>query len=213
MVLKKFPLQKVQFQEDSQQRNLLKHTLRLPTVWFVAFFLLLCVGIEMSLGRWGYSFLVEARHGDPLLMGWVISGLGLGLMLSRFVFANIAQHMSGKILLQLCLIGVLLGIAWVWLSPQSSMAGLGFCLIGFSLGPIFPTTVSLLPRAVAQSLLPQAIGFIAGIANISSGLFPWAGGTVIQFFGFQSLLAYAFFLLVTAQILYIFLQGRFHMYP
>jgi len=46
-------------------------SIRLKFTWIVAFFLLFYVGIETTVGGWGYTFLTTARNGDAVQMGRV----------------------------------------------------------------------------------------------------------------------------------------------
>ena len=58
--------------QQSPPGNLLSATLKLPIVWLATLFLLVYVGIEVSLGNWTYSFLLENRHEGTVLAGWIV---------------------------------------------------------------------------------------------------------------------------------------------
>ncbi|MFL5653120.1 MAG: MFS transporter [Ktedonobacteraceae bacterium] len=188
--------------------NVLLTVLRIRIVWVVALFLLFYVGTEVSLGSWSYSFLTEERHGSTLIMGWVVSGYWAGLTLGRLVLARVAQRVGEKRLIQGCLAGIIVGVLLVWLAPGGAIPAIGLCLTGFSLGPIYPTTIALMSRLVSSRLLASAIGFLASLGSMGAALFPWLAGNLAQFIGLWSLLPYVITLTVIMLCLWIVLQAR-----
>ena len=188
--------------------NVLLTVLRIRIVWVVALFLLFYVGTEVSLGSWSYSFLTEERHGSTLIMGWVVSGYWAGLTLGRLVLARVAQRVGEKRLIQGCLAGIIVGVLLVWLAPGGAISAIGLCLTGFSLGPIYPTTIALMSRLVSSRLLPSAIGFLASLGSMGAALFPWLAGNLAQVIGLWSLLPYVITLTVIMLCLWIVLQAR-----
>lgn len=175
------------------QGNVLSATLKLPIIWFVSLFLLIYVGIEVSLGNWGYSFLLEARQQGTIAAGWIVSGYWLGLTLGRFTLQPMAERfgIGIKELMYACLAGIMVGLLLVWLVPSAIAAALGFGFIGFSLAPIYPLTVALIPKLVPSRLGSSAIGMLVSISIIGLALFPWAAGVLAQFLGIWTLLPYA----------------------
>ncbi len=172
--------------------NVFRAALRLRVVQFGALFLLFYVGVEVTLGSWAYSFLTEVRHGNPLHSGWVTSGYWLGLTLGRLVAATIATRFTfdNVRLIRYCLVGVFAGVLLVWLAPISAATVIGLLVVGFSLGPIFPTTISLLPALVPGRLVQSAVGFLAGTGSAGAALFPWIAGVIAQTAGLGSLMPY-----------------------
>lgn len=176
--------------------NLLSATLRLRVVWLAAFFLLFYVGTEVGLGNWSYSFLTLSRSGPALFSAWVVSGYWCGLTLGRLVLANLAPRLGVRRLITLCLGGVMLGLVLAWVLPGVWGAAIGLCLVGFSLGPLFPTAIALMPQLVSARLLPSAIGFLACLGSAGGALFPWLAGNIVQHVGYWSLLPFALVLTV-----------------
>ncbi len=182
--------------------------LRLRVVWLGALFLLFYVGSEVSLGSWSYSFLTEERHGALLLSGWVVSGYWLGLTLGRLSLAKVAQRIGAQRLIELCLVGVVVGLLLVWLVPVEIVSAGALLLIGFSLGPIFPTTIALMSRLVSARILPSAIGFIASLGSMGGALFPWLAGNLAQHIGLWSLLPFVIILTVFMLGIWLALQKQ-----
>jgi len=194
--------------ETSTEKNTLASTLKRRIVWIVAFFLLFYVGTEVSLGNWSYSFLLEERHGQPLISGWIVSGYWIGLTLGRLVLPHVALRFGDKRLIQGCLIGVGIGLLIVWLIPINAVAAFGLCLTGFCLGPIFPTTIGLMSQLVPSRLLASAVGFLASLGSMGAALFPWLAGNLAQAVGLWSLMPYAITLTIAMMVFLLTLQRQ-----
>jgi fucose permease len=185
-----------QAENTSSAGNTLATVFKLRIVWLAAAFLLVYVGTEVSLGNWSYSFLTETRHGATLISGWTISGYWFGLMMGRLLLGRVAQRIGDKRLIELCLVGVVTGLLLIWLFPFAVVSAIGLCLAGFSLGPIFPTTIALLSKLVSTRVLPTAIGFAASLGSMGGSLLPWLAGNLAQHIGLWSLLPYAMVLVI-----------------
>jgi fucose permease len=176
--------------EQYASSNVVGAVLKLNAVWLGVLFLFLYVGVEVSVGNWSYSFLLKDQHQATLLAGWIVSGYWLGLTLGRFLVNTIAEHFHMGIegLVYCCLAGTGMGALLIWLLPGTQSDTLGFGLIGFSLGPLFPSIIAVVPRLVPNDLVPSTIGLFIGISVIGGGLFPWLIGTLAQYVGIWTLL-------------------------
>jgi fucose permease len=193
------PVASTRKEEETATGNVLTAALRLPVVWWASLFLLLYVGIEVSLGNWSYSFLVEGRHQKVLLSSLTVSGYWLGLTLGRFTLSNIAERLGiGNVgLIYSCMAGIVIGVLIIWLFPFEVAAAIGFCFIGYSLGPIYPTTVALMPDLVPSRLVSSAIGFLVSMSILGIAVFPWLAGILAQSIGIWSLLPFTIVLTVS----------------
>ncbi len=185
-----FPAQAGGTQKTHPEGAAWRATLRLRVVVLGAAFLLVYVGAEVSLGSWSYSLLTEDRREAALLAGWTVSGYWLGLTLGRLLLGRLAARIGNQRLIEGCLAGVVIGLAVVWLIPGGLGAAVGLCFTGFSLGPIFPTTIALMSDRVPSRLLPSAVGFLASAAGIGVAIFPWIAGNLAQRIGLWTLLPY-----------------------
>ncbi len=178
----------------------LANTLKLSMVWIAALFLLFYVGVEVSLGNWTYTFLLEDRHQNALLSGWIVSGYWFGLTMGRFVLQTLAERfrMSNTTLVYVCMGGIIVTLLLIWFIPLEIVMIVGFCLIGFGLGPIYPLTVALTPKLVPARIVPSAIGFVVSISIVGLAVFPWIAGILSQNVGIWSLLPYNIALMVVA---------------
>jgi MFS family permease len=127
-----------------------------------------------------------------VLAGWIVSGYWLGLTLGRFTLQNLAERLGVGIkgLMYACITGTVIGLLLIWLVPLAATAALGFCFIGFSLGPIYPLTVAITPKLVPTRIGPSAIGLLVSVSILGLALFPWIAGILAQAIGIWSLLPY-----------------------
>ncbi len=197
-----------QADETKKEGNVLALALKLRVVWLAAFFLLSYVGTEVSLGSWSYSFLTEERHENALLSGWAVSGFWLGLTLGRLTLAQIFGRFGNTRLIQGCLVGVVVGVLLIWLVPIGAVSAFGLWLAGFSLGPIFPTTIALIPNLIPARLVPSAIGFVASLGSLGAAFAPWLAGNLAESLGLWSLLPYVIVLTVLMLFVWWMLQRK-----
>jgi len=192
---------------ESHTGNVLAASLKLRVVWLAAFFLLFYVGAEVTLGTWSFSLLTEERHEPALLSGWVVSGFWLGLTLGRASLGWVIQRLGNVRSIQLCLAGVVIGMLLGWLVPTMPASAAGLWLAGFSLGPIFPTTIALTSQLVPPRLLPTAVGFLASLGSSGAALFPWLAGNLAEWFGLWLILPYVVALTIAMLALWLALQA------
>ena len=206
-----FREQNISQREDTATRpesNVLLAALSVPMVWIAALFMLIYVGAEVSVGSWTYSFLTEERHAPILLAGWMVSGYWIGLTLGRLTLARVTLRIGSERLILGCLVGVVIGGLFVWLLPVYAVSAVGLGLIGFSFGPIYPTTIALISDRVSGRILPSVIGFMVSLGSIGAAICPWLAGLLAQRFGLWSLMPYVIILTAAMVLLWRVLQVR-----
>ena len=150
------------------------------------------VGLELGMGNWAYGYLVQARGQAEVLAGYAVSGYWLGLTAGRFLLSPIVTRLgfTAAGLMNTCLVGVTLITALTWLLPGKAAAAAGLVLLGFFLGPIFPTAMAVAPRLTAARLVPAAIGIMNAGSVVGGSLFPWLAGAVAEGVGVWTLLPF-----------------------
>ena len=171
--------------------GLLLTVLRQPAVMLAAAFLTVYVGLEVSLGNWGFTYLVEDQGQATLLAGYAVSGYWLGLTVGRFVLSPLADRLGATAdrLMLFCLVGVAAASLLTWALPGAA-AGAGLALVGFLLGPLFPTAMALVPTLTAPRLVPTAIGVLNGVSVVGGAFLPWLAGAIAEGVGIWTLLPY-----------------------
>jgi fucose permease len=173
--------------------GLLGAALRERGVLLGAVMLAVYVGVELSVGGWGFSYLVQGRSLSHLLAGYLVSGYWLGLTLGRFLISPIATRLgvSAVGMMYGCLTGILACATLVWLVPGTALVAVALGLLGFFLGPIFPTTMALAPQMTSARLQSTAIGVMNAASVVGGSVLPWLAGTIGQSAGVWTLLPYA----------------------
>ncbi|GHJ43878.1 hypothetical protein Cs7R123_12200 [Catellatospora sp. TT07R-123] len=179
--------------EQAAGPGLLSTTVRQPRVIVAALFLAVYVGLEISVGSWGFSYLRTERALSDLLAGYAVSGYWLGLTLGRFLISPIAGRLrlGTAAMAYGCLGGTATACLLIWAVPHPAAAAAGMGLLGFFLGPIFPTTMAVMPRLTEQRLVPTAIGITNGLTTLGGATLPWLAGTLAQTTGTWTLLPFA----------------------
>jgi fucose permease len=205
-----FPNRKMASHKEEQKAggNVLFLALHQPLVWLAALFLLFYVGTEVSLGVWSFSFLIQERRGQLLISGWIVSGYWIGLTLGRLLLGRVAQRIGNRRLIEACLSGVVVGMLLMWFVPQLPVASFALFITGFSLGPIFPTTIALMSDTLSSRMLPSAIGFVASLGSMGGAFLPWIAGNLAQHFGMWILLPYVIALTTIMLVLWGIMQAR-----
>jgi fucose permease len=172
--------------------------LRHPAVWIAALFLFLYVGVEFTVGSWGFTLLTQGQGHSELLAGYIVSGYWLGLTAGRFLISSSTSRAGiGPVAMMYgCLLAVILAVVLTWWGPSALVGALGFALLGFFLGPMFPTTIAVTPQLMPVRLVPAAIGLLIGASVVGGAIFPFAAGALAQSFGLAALLPFTFALAV-----------------
>jgi fucose permease len=173
--------------------SLLRAALRERGVLSGAAMLAVYVGLELGVGTWGFSYLVQARGLPTSLAGYSVSGYWLGLTLGRFLISPVAARIGATTagMMYACLAGVTTAAALAWLSPTAALASAALVLLGFFLGPVFPTTMAIAPRLTQDRLVPTAIGVMNAASVVGGAALPWLAGAIAQDAGIRMLLPFA----------------------
>jgi fucose permease len=174
------------------RRGLLSAALREPGVLLGSALLALYVGLELGVGNWGFSYLVEERGQGDLIAGYTVSGYWLGLTLGRFLISPIATRLglSAVGMTYASLVGVGVAGLFIWVVPGAGAASAGMLLLGFFLGPIFPTTMAVMPQVIEARLVPTAMGVLNAGSVVGGAALPWLAGALAQGVGPWTLLPF-----------------------
>jgi fucose permease len=169
------------------------------------------VGIEASVGDWGFSYLVQARGLTESLAGYAVSGYWLGLTLGRFLISPIATRagVTAVGMMYACLVGVTAAATLAWLSP-TVLTCVALGLLGFFLGPVYPTTMAMTPELTDAALVPNAIGVMNAASVVGGSALPWLAGTIAQSTGMRVLLPFALALALIQVVVWRPIADRLH---
>ena len=194
-------------EQASTQRPPFREALTQRLVWLTALFLLVYSGVEICASSWGYTYLIDTHALGSLAAGWIVSGFGIGLTLGRFLIQPMAERkgVSVTTLVYILIGSAILSLLIMWLIPFGILIGIGFCLLGLSLAPIYPLTIALVPKLVSERLVPSAIGVLVSVSISGLAVLPWLAGVLAQFQGIWTLMPYLLLLVLILLAFWIYL--------
>ncbi|GAB1523066.1 hypothetical protein RhiTH_006195 [Rhizoctonia solani] len=200
-MLTSFGIPEVVHTADSTQTSKYRQILNIKVIYVLAFFALLYVGTEVTIGGWIVTFLIENRGGGSS-SGYVSryacvpkSGAVLlsqfetsGLMLGRLVLLWVNQKLGERraVYLYSCLI---IGLEFVvWFTPSLVLNAVAISIVGLLLGYAAILRYLCVDSYLrVQRLLTGAISWIASSGMSGSAIFPFITGVIAQKHGVQVL--------------------------
>ncbi len=155
---------------DGEGKGMTRQALRQKVTWICAAFLLCYVGLEVSLGGWVVNFMIRVRHGDPFSSGMTATGFWLGITVGRVVLGFITPKIGERVAVSVYLL-ISVGLELIfWLVPQFIVSAVAVSLLGFFIGPIFPSTVIAVTKLLPSEMHVAAIGFSAAVGGGGAAL-------------------------------------------
>ena len=164
----------------------------------VMWLLFLCTcSIELTVGAWSSTFLVESRGATEELAAGTITFYYLGMTSGRFLSGVLARKIHSRTIITIG--SVILGIALLMLTitNNSYIAIAALFLIGLGNGPLFPNLNYLTPEQFGEERSAALIGAQMAVANIGIVISPLLFGFLGQalgmgLFGYYLLFFYVF---------------------
>jgi fucose permease len=178
---------------EEHHRGPLGTAVRSPAVVLACVFLAVYVGLETVVGNWGFTFLVTEHAQPDEMAGPMVSGYWLGLTAGRFLISPVAARLgwSTVTMAYVCLGAIVASVGLIWAAPAGLVAGAGLALLGFFLGPVFPTAMAVVPNLTEARLVPTAIGLMNGVSVLGGAVFPWLAGAVAEGVGVWTLMPFS----------------------
>lgn len=124
----------------------------------------------VSTGGWIVTFMINVRHGQPFSSGMTATGFWLGITFGRITLGFLTPKIGERlavIIYTLCALGLELVF---WLVPQIIVSAVAISLLGFFIGPLFPTGVIMATKLLPPDLHVAAIGFSAAFGGIGAAV-------------------------------------------
>ncbi|KAI8976584.1 MFS general substrate transporter [Trametes punicea] len=173
-------------ESEREDANKYRQMFRLRALHLMAIFALIYVGIEVTLGGWIVTYVIQLRGGGPS-SGYISAGFFGGLTLGRVGLLWVNKMVGERraiFLYALLAIGLELVI---WLVPSLIGGGIAVSFVGVLLGPIYPIIMNHAGRVLPSWLLTGCIGWIAGFGQAGSAFLPFLTGALASRVGIKSL--------------------------
>ncbi|KAF8161508.1 MFS general substrate transporter [Crassisporium funariophilum] len=159
---------------------------RTKAVHFLALFLVVYVGIEVTSGAWIVTFMMVVRGGGPS-SGYVASGFFGGLTLGRVLLLWVNKQIGEVRAIYVYTLFAILFQLVVWLVPSLVGGAIAVCMIGILLGPMYPIAMNHTSRVLPRSLVTASIGWVSACGAAGSALLPLLTGRLATKYGIASL--------------------------
>ncbi|KAF7360330.1 MFS domain-containing protein [Mycena venus] len=168
--------------DHSNFRQILSH----KSVHILAFFTLVYVGVEVTIGGWITTYIIDVRGGGPSA-GYISSGFFGGIMVGRLALLWLNKKIGEQRVLYLYAV-LAIGLEFVvWFVPSLIGGAVAVSLIGVLLGPIYPIVMNHTGRVIPRWLLSGSIGWIAGFGQAGSAILPFLTGAIASKTGIKAL--------------------------
>ncbi|KAJ7666160.1 MFS general substrate transporter [Mycena polygramma] len=173
-------------EKNTSDRSHFRQILSLKSVHILAFFALMYVGVEVTIGGWITTYIVDVRGGGPSA-GYISSGFFGGIMVGRLALLWLNKLVGEKRVLYFYA-ALAIGLELViWFVPSLIGGAVAVSLIGVVLGPMYPIVMNHAGRIVPRWLLSGSIGWIAGFGQAGSAILPFVTGAVASKTGIKAL--------------------------
>jgi fucose permease len=175
-------------------------TLKLPLVWIGVVLFFLFTGVENTTGQWAYTLFTEARSVNPDVAGFWASAYWGSLTVGRIIFGLVTDRLGVTRSLRLVMIGAMCGAILIWGNFTGWLSFVGLALMGFSVSPLFPLSISATPGRVGAEHAANAIGFQIASGGLGFSLLPALAGVLAENVGLEVI---GPFLLVAAGVMFL----------
>jgi len=180
----------------------LRETLRESRTWLSILMFFLYTGIEVTLGLWAYTLLTESRGIAPAVAGlWAGSYWGT-FTVGRVVAGLYAPRVGANRLVQISLLGALVGALLLWWNPSQAVSLFGVGLVGFAVAPIFPALVSGTSGRVSMRHGANTIGMQISAAGLGAALLPTVAGSLARYTSLEAIPIYLAALIAVLLVLH-----------
>ncbi|KAI6093666.1 MFS general substrate transporter [Hypoxylon rubiginosum] len=160
--------------------------------WICAVYFLACVGTENAVSGWIVVFMTRINHASPYLASLSSSGFWIGQAAGRLALGAVTQKFGVRPATIAYLVAALAFEALFAAVRVPEVSTAVISLLGFCLGPLFPSGVFVATRLLPRELHVGAISFAVLIGQVGGALLPFALGALADTLGIQVFQAVVF---------------------
>jgi fucose permease len=145
----------------------------------LATFLFYCT-IELSVGLWGSSYLIEVKHITIEKAASWVAMYYAGITAGRFISGFVSFKLNNTQMIRIGVSLTLFGIVLLLLPLPRFLLFTAFILIGLGLSPIFPAMIHETPRRFGSEQSQDIIGYQMAFAYIGTAFLPPLFGILVK---------------------------------
>ncbi|XWW99878.1 hypothetical protein V2A60_007892 [Cordyceps javanica] len=155
-----------------------REAIKSPVTWLCALFFFAYMGVEVGLGGWVVTFMLNVRHASAYASGISGTGFWTGMAVGRATLGFVTERFGERLCLTIYL-AICLGLELLfWLVPEFIVSAVAVAFLGFFLGPMFPGAVMVTAKLLPKRIHVSAIGFAMSMGGTGSAVFPFIIGAI-----------------------------------
>ncbi|KAH8424245.1 uncharacterized protein LDX57_013056 [Aspergillus melleus] len=175
--------QTIENAEESQRGGLRRALFQRPYAWVTwtcASYILVYMGVEVTIGGWTVTYMLRVRHADLFASDMAATGFWLGLTCGRFILGFVTSRLGQALAITVYSLAVIIfGCAFCFL-PNFYAAAVAVSLQGFFLGPLFPSLIVVVTRILPREMHVSSIGFASAVGGAGAAVLPFTVGAMAQ---------------------------------
>ncbi|KAK8129431.1 hypothetical protein PG999_001811 [Apiospora kogelbergensis] len=177
-------------------------------IWICASFLLVYVGTESLITGWIVAYMERIRHIPLYAASLCSTAFGLGMAIGRLVLGLVTEKFGVRRAVPIYIVcatvfDVLFAFSPMWTASSSETpAVVLISLVGFCLGPLFPSAIVLLVQLLPRHLHVRAVSVVALVGQVGAALLPFGLGVMAEVVGIQLLPLVVFICLAAMLVLW-----------
>ncbi|KAF3014045.1 hypothetical protein E8E14_011430 [Neopestalotiopsis sp. 37M] len=146
--------------------------------WICAAYFLAYVGIESSITGWIVVYMLRARNASGYLASMCSALFNIGMAVGRLALGIVTDKLGVRLAVVIYLSTTIVLQALFAMIELPTISAVLVTLVGFFLGPMFPSGVVLITRLLPPHLHVATVSFVASTGQIGGALLPFALGAI-----------------------------------
>lgn len=172
-------------QEDDQKPKIygVMDALREPLVIYSALYLFLYIGVEVSIGSWLLTYLMEVKTMPHIDASFIVSWFWIGLTLGRFILGFTTKFFPNEYTANLAysITSLILYLSYSLTTLFTThLTILLITLAGIFIGPLFPTSNITLVKNLSPEKHIVSVGLMNSIGGSGAAILPFLVGVIAK---------------------------------
>lgn len=162
-------------------------TVKQKSVWLLSIFFFIYLGTAITAGGWVVEYLHVVRDGPLSQVGYINAAFNGGMALGRILLAEPTYRLGEKrMLLIYGVLSLALQVVF-WRVEIIAVGAVTISIMGFLLGPMFATAVSVGSKIIPQHLHQSGLAMVFLVAHAGGSIFPGVTGVIVSQTGVATL--------------------------
>lgn len=171
--------------------------------WICAAYFLAYIGTENGISGWIVVFMTRVNHTSHYLASLSSSGFWIGQAAGRLTLGPVTEWVGVRTATIAYLVAALAFEALFTAVHIPIISAISIALLGYCIGPLFPSGIFMMTRLLPKELHVGAISFVVLIGQVGGALLPFALGALADRLGIQVFQVVVFAQLVVTLLLWL----------